>query len=151
MLPMVSGALPLLVSVRLWVALLAPSCTEPKLRLPGLARRLMPKVSEGAVPVPARATVWGEPAALSLMSRVALRLPGADGLKRTAIVRLSPGPRVGLPGPRAAVKSAVLAPAKLTAPIVSGAEPVLVRVTVCALLVVPTGCEPKLRLPALRL
>src|SRR5207302_11294785 len=89
---MVSGAFPLLVSVRLWVGLLAPSCTEPKLRLPGAARRLMPKVSEGAVPSPESAMVWGEPAALSLTTRVAARLPGAVGRERRLRVPVTPGP-----------------------------------------------------------
>lgn len=39
------------------------------------------------VPVPVRATVCGEPPALSLIDKLALRLPIADGVKVTEMVQ----------------------------------------------------------------
>lgn len=55
------AVLPLLVSVIVW-ALLLPTSTLPKLKLPGFA----PSVAPAALPLPFKLSVWGECFPLSL-------------------------------------------------------------------------------------
>jgi hypothetical protein len=50
--------------------------------------------SEKSCPVPERLTVWGLCAALSVMERVPVRLPPAEGLKLTLIEQLAPAARL---------------------------------------------------------
>ena len=93
------------------------------------------------VPVPVSGTVCGLPAALSVTFSVAVRVPVAEGLKTTDMVQLVPGVSV-----RPAQASSVLKsrPAWLIdTPLMNRfASPVLVTVTDCGALVVPTACEP---------
>src|SRR5438876_400884 len=124
----VSAAVPLLVRVSVWVALGVPSAWFPKLTLPGPDSRLMPNVTDGAVPVPESATVRGLPAPLSAITRPAARGPAAAGRNRTRIAVIWPGASVVLPAANAAVKSAALAPVTATATRERGAVPLFFRV-----------------------
>src|SRR5438128_1140965 len=78
----------------------------------------------------------------SVMFTVAARAPVAAGVKLTLIVQLAPGATepapVGQVLPAAKAKSAACAPTMEMLVRFSGAPPLLVRVTVCAGLVVPT-------------
>src|SRR2546426_6671047 len=104
------------------------------------------------MPVPARDPDWARPAASSVMFTAAARTPGASGVKLTLIVQLAPGATepapVGQVLPAAKAKSAACAPVMVMLVRFSGAPPLLVRVTVCAALVVPTRCLPKALLVA---
>src|SRR2546427_206893 len=84
----------------------------------------------------------GVPAASSVMFTAAARAPVAAGVKLMLIVQLAPGPTepapVGQVLPAAKAKSAACAPVMVMLVRFSGAPPLLVRVTVCAGLVVPT-------------
>src|SRR5437867_3969580 len=55
------------------------------------AVRLVGADGAATAPLPSNATVWGPPGALSLIVRLAVRLPTARGAKRTLIVRDAPG------------------------------------------------------------
>jgi len=81
---MVSGAVPVLVTLTLWVEEF-PTDTSVKVRAVGL------KEIAGAVPVPLRATTCGEPAALSVMERLAAAGPEAVGLKVTVMGQVACG------------------------------------------------------------
>src|SRR5437660_496733 len=86
------------------------------------------------------------------MSRLAVREPVAIGAKLTPTEQEPLGATVALEHvsvPRE--KSAGLAPDFATVPTWRSCSPVLVTVTVCAELVVPTRWLPKLRLFVLRL
>src|SRR5205085_9850430 len=93
-----------------------------------------------ATPVPLKATVCGLPHALSLIERLALRLPVAAGVKVTLMVQVAPAARVfGLLGHVLVwAKSPELVPAKLMLLMVKAALPLLVSVTACAVLVLFT-------------
>src|ERR1700758_3714370 len=77
----VNVIVPRLVSVTVFVGVVVPTVTEPKLKLVA--------ESFAVVPVPLRETVCGLPAALSVTLRAALREPLAGGLKETLIVQLA--------------------------------------------------------------
>src|SRR5437870_535657 len=97
------------------------------------------------MPVPARDTDCGLPAASSVMFTAAARAPGAAGVKPTLIMQLAPGATepapVGQVLPAAKAKSAACAPVMVMLVRFSGAPPLLVSVTFCAALVVPTRCS----------
>lgn len=118
---------PMLLRVTTWAELVVPATWLPKVRLPGA--RVTP------VPVPVRATVCGLPEALSVMESEAVREPIALGLNVMLKVQLSPTARVA-PQVVVRVKSAALVPVTLVLLMVILAVPVLVSVTVLALLVV---------------
>src|ERR1700694_2310344 len=102
------------------------------------------RVTTGAVPVPLNATVCGLPLALSAIDSVAARLPAAVGGKVALTVRLAPAASVfGLSGQAwPGVKSPGLVPPTVTLLIVSGALPLLVTVTDCDPLLLPTAWLP---------
>src|SRR3989442_473963 len=104
------------------------------------------------MPVPARDTDCGLPPASSVMFTPAARAPGPPGVKLTLIVQLAPGATepapVGQVLPAAKAKSAACAPVMVMLVRFSGAPPLLVSVTFCAGLVVPTRCSPNARLVA---
>src|SRR5215467_12113768 len=83
--------------------------------------------------LPARATAWGLPVALSVMESVPVQLPLAVGANLTAKEQVPPGATL-LPHVLSSEKSPVIA----TFVIVSGPSPVLRKLTVSELLVVPT-------------
>ena len=72
---MVSGAVPVLVTVAVWDTLDWPTVTEPKARL---AAEI---VTGGATPVPLSAMLCGEVLALSVMVTAAANAPAAKGAK----------------------------------------------------------------------
>src|SRR5437016_6044163 len=104
------------------------------------------------MPVPARDTDCGLPTASLVMFTAAARAPGASGVKLTLIVQLAPGATepapLGQVLPAAKAKSAACAPVMVMLVRFSGAPPLLVNVTVCAGLVVPTRCSPNALLVA---
>src|SRR2546428_12903813 len=104
------------------------------------------KVTAGAMPVPARDTDCGLPTASSVMFTAAARAPGAAGVKLTPIVQLAPGATepapVGQGLPAAKAKSAACAPVMAMLVRVSGAASLVVSVTFCPTLVVPTRWLP---------
>src|SRR5438132_12474868 len=83
------------------------------------------------------------------MFTVAARTPVAAGVKLTLIVQLAPGATepapVGQVLPAAKAKSAACAPVMVMLVRFSGAPPLLVSVTFCAGLVVPTRCTANAR------
>ena len=91
-------------------------------------------VTAGAVPVPVRETICGLPGASSVMVIAPVLVPRAVGAKVTLIVQLAPA---------ATEPAQVFVWAKsplLVIPVMlSRAAPVLVNVTVCTALVVPTS------------
>src|SRR2546422_6040444 len=86
------------------------------------------------------------------MVTVAARAPVASGVKLTLIVQLAPGATepapVGQVLSAAKAKSAACAPVMVMLVRFSGAPPLLVSVTFCAGLVVPTRCSPNALLVA---
>src|ERR1700674_5026931 len=120
-LAMVSGAVPLLVTVTVCAPLVVLIVWLAKVRLPVL------RLTAGAVPVPLNATVCGLPLASSAIETLAVRLPVAVGVKVALIVQLAPTASVlGLIGqPLLGVKSPGLVPPTLTLPMVSDAVPLL--------------------------
>jgi hypothetical protein len=115
-------------------------------------RLVADRLTAGATPVPERLTVWGVSAALSLIVRVASREPVAEGVKVTPTEQVALGAMLAPEQPSAVLaKSAALLPPRLTVLIFKAVVPLLVTVTVCAALVVPTGWLPKPRLVADRL
>jgi hypothetical protein len=128
---MLKAAFPWLVRVIGSTALVVPRVWLPKFRL--LAVRL----TAGVPPVPVRFTVWGLPARLSAMLTAAVRVPVAVGVNVTLIVQLPPTASEPLHVVVSA-KSPTLAPIRLMRVIVKLAVPVLVTVTLCTALVVPT-------------
>ena len=98
------------------------------------------KVAAGAVPVPVSDTLCGLPAALSATLTEALREPVAWGVNVTLMVQFAPVATL-VPHVFVWLKSPLLAPATVILLIVSDALPVLVSVTACALLAVPTSWE----------
>ena len=108
----------------------------PKLKLIGL--RLT--TGAGVVPVPLRATLCGLPVALSVNVRLALRAPAIVGVNMTFKVHEAPaGIVLGLMGQLLVwAKSPALVPVSTMLVRVKAPVPLLVSVTVCAVLVVPT-------------
>ena len=106
------------------------------------------KLTAGAIPVPLRATVWGLPPALSVIEMLAVRLPVAVGVKVALRLQLALTARVlGLSGQvLLELKSLGLVPLRVMLVMVSGAVPLLVRVTDCEPLVALTIWLPKPRL-----
>ena len=87
---------------------------------------------------------------MSVMLTAAVRLPGAVGVNVTLIVQLPPAV-TELPHVLAWAKSPAFVPVTARLVMLKLAFPVLFRVTVCAVLVVPTDWLPKVRLVAVRL
>src|SRR4051812_3210315 len=86
MLAIVSGAVPLLLSVTDCVGLVVPTRCEPNARLAGANAA----AGAGCLPIPVRASICGVPAASSSIATLALRAPPALGVKVTEIVHLEP-------------------------------------------------------------
>lgn len=90
----------------------------------------------GALPVPDKVTVCGEPAALSVTESVALKLAADAGVKVTEMMQLAPAASE-LPQVLVWAKSAAFAPVIAMPVIASAALPELDSVAVCAAVVVP--------------
>ena len=78
----VKVVVPTLVSVTVCAGLVVPMGTMPKFRM---ARERL-----AAVPIPARLTFCGLPAALSETLSIAVRVPDAVGLNVTVMLQLAP-------------------------------------------------------------
>src|SRR2546428_626419 len=98
------------------------------------------------MPVPSSEADCGLPTVLSVIVTAAAREPGAAGVKLTPIVQLVPGATepapVGQVLPAAKAKSAACAPVMVMLVRLSGAASLLVSVTFCPALVVPTRWLP---------
>ena len=77
---MMRGAVPELVTVRVWVALCESTKWSPKLTAVGFG------VIAGEVPLPVKATFRGLPEALCAIAREAVRLPVLPGVKTKEIL-----------------------------------------------------------------
>src|SRR2546421_13059820 len=88
MLPMVKAAVPVLVNVTAWAALVTLMSWLPKLRLAGF------RPTAAAVPVPLTLTLCGLSCALSVMETLAVRLPVAVGVNVALMVQLLPAASV---------------------------------------------------------
>jgi hypothetical protein len=132
MLDIASGLPPLLLSVTVCAALVLPTDCVPKLKL--LAERLT--VGGVATPVPVSETVCGLPVASSVIVTAATRLPAAVGLNVTLIVQLAP-PATLAPHVFVSEKSPAFVPV-IAMLVIDNGPPLLLSVTVCAALVLPT-------------
>ncbi len=125
-------AFPVLLSVTVCAELVVPRVWLLKVKLAGLT----PAV--GAVPVPLRLTVCGLVVALSVMLKVAERLPGAVGVNVTLIVQVALA-ATELPQVLVSAKSPGLVPVGAIPLMPRAVFPELVRVTVWAALVDATA------------
>jgi len=133
----VREAVPVLVRVRVWAALAVPAAAEKAVRVESESAG-----AGGAVPVPVSVMVWGEVGALSVIVAVPVSEPAVVGRKPKVRVQLAPATRgAEVLQVLVRVKLAVAARAMLVKLI--DVLPALVSVTVLALALVPTVCEPK--------
>jgi hypothetical protein len=131
-LEMLSGVLPRFARVTALGALLLSTSCAPKLSAVG--ERLT------AIPVPLRATLCGLFAALSVIVRLAVLVPLAVGVKVTLTAQLPFGITVAPVQVSALLpKSLAFVPVSPTLVIVRFPDPVLVTVSVCAVLFVPSS------------
>jgi hypothetical protein len=130
---MPSATVPTLVSVTVCAALAVFKACVPKLKVVG--------ESVMSAPVPVRATVCGLPVALSVSVMAPVLVPAAVGTNFTVTVQSAP-PVSDVPQLFVCVKS----PLAAMLVILRVAVPLLVRVTVFAVLVVLICCEVKVRL-----
>lgn len=129
----VTADVPLLVTVTLIGELVTPTTTLPKLTLVGERVTADPAVA----PVPETGSVCGLPGALSATDTEALLDPEAAGLKVTLIVQFFPAATL-VPQVFVWVKSPEFVPVMVTLVMLRVAVPVLVRVVVRGVLLVPT-------------
>ena len=139
---LLKAALPVLLRVTVCTVLVLPTAWLPKARLVG------ERLTTAAVPVPERLTLCGLPRALSVMLSEAVRLPLAEGVNVTLIVQWAPAAS-DLPQVLVSAKLLPLVPVRARLVMLKAALPVFLRVTVCAVLVVPTCWLPKARLVGL--
>jgi hypothetical protein len=135
----VNVALPPFVSVTLCAVLVVPSAWFPNDKL------LEDSVTDAAVPVPDRLTACGLPLALSATLMDAVSALAREGLKVTLIVQFPPA-ATELPQVLVWAKSLAFVPAIPTLVMLNVALPPFVRVTLCAVLVVPSAWFPNDRL-----
>jgi hypothetical protein len=119
--------------------LVVPTDWFPKQRLLG------ERPSTGAVPVPDRLTACGLPLAVSATLTDAVSALAREGLKVTLIVQFAPA-ATELPQVLVWAKSLALVPVIATLETYKVPLPLLLKVTVRAVLVVPTAWFPKDRL-----
>ncbi len=81
----INAPFPVLKSVMVCASAVVPTVVLAKVKLAGDDR-----VTTGVLPVPLRATVAGDPLALSAMLKAAFNVPEAAGLKVTVIAQLTP-------------------------------------------------------------
>jgi hypothetical protein len=117
---------------------------------------MAPRVTAGAIPVPLSVIVCGDPLALSLITKDALRAPLAPGVKVRLRVQLELGDRVVVPVAHVptelvTAKSPAFVPLRTTLDTVNGPVPLLVMVNIWAVEVLFTIWELKITDEALRL
>jgi len=121
-----NAAFPVLFRVMVCEVLVVPKVWLLKVKLPGL------RPTMGPLPVPVRltdCTLPATPLLLSVIFKVAARLPGAVGVKVTLMVQLLP-PARELPQVVVSAKSPELAPVNAILLMVRGVFPVLFTVKV---------------------
>jgi len=94
-----------------------------------------------ATPVPLSAMLWGDPVASSVIVTVAVSMPASVGAKCPWIVQLPPAARLA-PQLFANTNEEAFVPVTAMLAIDNAAALVLVRVTGCDALSVPTACGP---------
>src|ERR1700719_1710493 len=140
MLGMFSVALPVLLRVRLWGALVELICSKPNAKLVG------ERFTVGPVPVPVRLIVWGLPEAVSVIVIAPVHAPAPVGVKVTLIEQFDPAARVA---PHVVVSTK--SPLDTMLEIFSVPVPVLLRVTLWGALVVLIAWLANVRLVGDRL
>jgi hypothetical protein len=116
-----------------------PTASDPKLKLAGVTD------NGAATPVPDNETACGELAAESVKIKLAERAPIIGGLKPSDMVQLEPLASVATQVVAVAEKSVELGPMKPRPVKRTVAPEKLLTVTVCAVLGVPTICDPKIK------
>jgi len=130
----VTLAVPVLRTVTVCEPLVCPTLTLPKLRLVGDTLTVVDP-PEGETPDPVKLIVWGLFEALSVMVTVPVRVPVVVGAKSTLIAQLAPA---ATEDPQVPEPAKAKSPPMVRLLIVSVAFPVLLSVTACAALAVPT-------------
>ena len=140
--PPASAELPVLVTVRVFAALLLPVGQTPKASVVGVTVA----VCVAARPVPVRAT--GEPvtATLPVIVTVPVEATAEVGENTTLMVQVELAGKAGLQVPPAAPVGLENGAVTTTVMPVAVAPPALDRVRVCAVLVLPVTMLPKARL-----
>jgi hypothetical protein len=136
----VTVALPLLVMVTVLADAVLPTFSSPNASEVGLTLMVAPELP--VVPVPVKATVCGDPVALSVMLMLADFAPLETGLKVTDTVQLALAARLE-PHLDDKPKSSAWPPVNLMEAIDTAAVPLLVRVTDLAADDVPVVSLPK--------
>ena len=140
MLLIVSAAVPVLVMVTYCDALVVPTLTAPNETIVGDSVT----GPVGATPVPLSVIDCGELLALSVMVIAAVMAPAVVGPKCPWMVQLAPIARV-FPQEFAKTNCDALVPVTAMLVMETATVPVLVMVTVCVPLIVPSLTEPKAR------
>jgi len=136
MLEIDSAVPPVLVMVTDCEALAVPIACIPNARLV-----VESKTAGGVKPVPVSVTVCGEPGALSVMVTAAESAPANAGVKWPCMEQFAPAARL-LPQEFVNTNEGASAPVTAMLVIDNGASPVLVKVTDCDALDVPTSWDP---------
>jgi hypothetical protein len=145
MLLIVSGPLPVFLSVDDCAALVVAIDCVPNVRLPGVSETAGPGGGEPVLPVPLNPSECGLPEALSVMLTLAEREPDAPGVNVTETEQEAPAAsEAGQLD--VSSKSAAFVPVTDMPVITSGALPVFVSVEDLEALVEPTVCDPNDRL-----
>jgi len=98
-------------------------------------------------PKPLRATLCGEPVALSAIFRAALRLPAPPGVNTSDTLQLAPVANVEPQVFALVVKSVEFTPENVKPLKETPAPDGLLRITLCAVPLAPTIIDPKLKAP----
>ena len=130
---------PLLVRVTTWEALAVPNFWLPKVKL------VAESVGAATSPLPLSVMVRGEPVASSVILMLAVNAPCAVGAKLASIVQSAPPARV-VPQLFEVTNEDAFVPVSAMLEITIGAVLLLVYVTCCEALVVPTAWLAKVRL-----
>ena len=141
MLAIDSAWLPLLVIVMYCDAVTDPTATLPNATL------VVDSVTAGPSPVPVSAMLCGDPEALSVIEMAAVSDPPAVGSKSPVIVQVPPAATL-VPHVFVNANEVAFAPVTPMLVIDNATPPVLVSVTDCVAVAVPTGDEPNERLVA---
>ena len=137
----VSGAVPLLVSVTVWLGAHVPTVAPTKVTaLDDTETAGVPAVA--ITPVPVKATLLVDGDALWLIVMEPVRAPAADGVKLTLIVQVALAARLR-PDEQVLLTTAKSAPLNVVAPRIKGTVPVFVMVTFCAVAVAATAVDAK--------
>ena len=126
-------------------AVVEPTVVEAKVRVVGDTVT----VRAAATPVPVRATVCGDPVALSVKEMAPVAEPAAAGSKSADTVQLAPAASVPVQVFVVITKSVEPVIAMVLS--VAEAAPVFLTVTDCAAVVVPTVVDAKVRLVGVKL